>query len=265
MTMKNSTILVTGGTGSFGHAFVPMALEKFNPERIIIYSRDEMKQWEMAKTYKDDSRVRFFIGDVRDRDRVYRALDNVDYVVHAAALKQVPAAEYNPIECIKTNIGGAQNVINAALETGVQNVVALSTDKACAPINLYGATKLASDKLFIAGNNYVGKGPTKFSIVRYGNVIGSRGSVIPLFIDQIKENKALTLTDPNMTRFMMTLEDAVDLVLYAFEHANQGDLFVQKAPSATVGTLAQALIELYKSQLLKILIYYGYLRIISFF
>lgn len=177
--LKNSTILVTGGTGSFGNTFVPMTLEKYNPKKIIIFSRDEMKQWDMAKKFQDDPRVRFFIGDVRDRERLYRALDGVDYVVHAAATKIVPTAEYNPFECVKTNINGAMNLIDACIDKGVKGVVALSTDKASSPINLYGATKLASDKLFVAGNSYSGEHGTKFSVVRYGNVMGSRGSVIP--------------------------------------------------------------------------------------
>ncbi|MEP5269339.1 MAG: SDR family NAD(P)-dependent oxidoreductase, partial [Lentilitoribacter sp.] len=179
---ENSTILVTGGTGSFGHMFVPMVLEKYNPKKVIIYSRDEMKQWEMAKKFAGDSRVRFFIGDVRDRDRIYRALDGVDYVVHAAATKIVPTAEYNPFECVKTNVQGAMNLIDACIDKGVKKVVALSTDKASSPINLYGATKLTSDKLFVAGNSYAGGHDTRFAVVRYGNVMGSRGSVIPFFM-----------------------------------------------------------------------------------
>jgi UDP-N-acetylglucosamine 4,6-dehydratase len=179
---SEKSILVTGGTGSFGHAFLAMTLARYNPKRIIVYSRDEMKQWEMAKKYQGDSRVRFFIGDVRDRERMYRALDGVDYVVHAAATKIVPTAEYNPFECIKTNINGAMNVIDACIDRGIKRVVALSTDKASSPINLYGATKLASDKLFVAGNSYAGGHDTRFSVVRYGNVMGSRGSVIPFFL-----------------------------------------------------------------------------------
>ena len=188
----NKTILVTGGTGSFGNTFVPMTLKKYNPKKLIVLSRDEMKQWEMAKLYADDPRVRFFIGDVKDRDRMYRALDGVDYVVHAAATKIVPTAEYNPFECVKTNINGAMNIIDACIDKGVKGVVALSTDKASSPINLYGATKLASDKLFIAGNHYAGGKDTRFSVVRYGNVMGSRGSVIPFFMS-IKDQKEIHL------------------------------------------------------------------------
>ena len=180
--LTNSSILVTGGTGTFGHAFVPLTLAKYNPRRLVIYSRDEMKQWEMAKLYQDDDRVRFFIGDVRDKDRVKRACEGIDVIIHAAAIKQVDTAEYNPTECIRTNIDGAENVIHAALECGVKDVVALSTDKACAPINLYGATKLVSDKLFAAANNIKGSKDVRFSVVRYGNVMGSRGSVIPFFL-----------------------------------------------------------------------------------
>src|SRR6056300_1087948 len=209
MSMKNSTILVTGGTGSFGHAFVPKALEKYDPERIIIYSRDEMKQWEMAKLFDGDKRVRFFIGDVRDRDRLYRAVDGVDYVVHAAATKIVPTAEYNPFEAVKTNILGAMNLIDACIDKGVKKVVALSTDKASSPINLYGATKLASDKLFVAGNSsYAGGHKTSFTVVRYGNVMGSRGSIIPFFYS-LKEKNELPITHENMTRFMISLDQGV--------------------------------------------------------
>ena len=192
--LNNSTILVTGGTGSFGHTFIPKTLEKYNPKKIIVFSRDEMKQWEMAKLFADDNRVRYFIGDVRDRERLYRALTGVDYVVHAAATKIVPTAEYNPFECVKTNINGAMNVIDACIDCKVKGVVALSTDKASSPINLYGATKLASDKLFVAGNAYSGEHGTQFSVVRYGNVMGSRGSVIPFF-DQVKASGAVPVTD----------------------------------------------------------------------
>ena len=213
--LKNSSILITGGTGSFGNFFVPLTLKKYNPKRIIIFSRDEMKQWEMAKKFKNDKRVRFFIGDVRDKNRLNRALKNVDYVVHAAATKIVPTAEYNPFECIKTNINGAVNVIDSSIDQGVKKVVALSTDKACNPVNLYGATKLASDKLFIAGNSYSGKNLTRFSIVRYGNVMGSRGSIIPLLLDQMVNNK-FTLTDKRMTRFMISLDEAVNFVWNTF-------------------------------------------------
>ena len=209
---SDASILVTGGMGSFGHTFVPMTLEKYNPKRIIIFSRDEMKQWEMAKKYQNDHRVRFFIGDIRDKDRLYRALDGVDYVVHAAATKIVPTAEYNPFECVKTNINGAMNLIDACIDRRVKGVVALSTDKASSPVNLYGATKLASDKLFVAGNHYTGGQGTRFSVVRYGNVMGSRGSVIPFFMS-IKEQGTLPITDQRMTRFMISLEQGVELCL----------------------------------------------------
>ena len=207
---------VTGGTGSFGHAFVPMTLAKYNPRRLVIYSRDEMKQWEMAKLYAGDNRVRFFIGDVWDKDRLVRALDGVDYVVHAAATKIVPTAEYNPFECVKTNVIGAMNLIDACIDKKVKRIVALSTDKASSPINLYGATKLTSDKLFIAGNSYSGGGDTRFGVVRYGNVMGSRGSVIPFFLS-LADKGRLPITDERMTRFMITLEQGVELVWHAFE------------------------------------------------
>ncbi len=236
--LKNSTILVTGGTGSFGHKFIPMTLEKYNPKKIIVFSRDEMKQWEMAKLFEGDDRLRFFIGDVRDKDRLYRALDGVDYVVHAAATKIVPTAEYNPFECVKTNINGAMNLIDACIDKGVKRVVALSTDKASSPINLYGATKLASDKLFVAGNSYSGAHKTSFSVVRYGNVMGSRGSVIPFFMS-IKENGSLPITDPRMTRFMISLEDGVELVWHAFEDMEGGEIYVKKIPSMKVTDLAR--------------------------
>lgn len=232
------TILVTGGTGSFGHKFVPMTLEKFNPKKIIIFSRDEMKQWEMAKLFQGDDRLRFFIGDVRDRDRLYRALDGVDYVVHAAATKIVPTAEYNPFECVKTNINGAMNLIDAAIDKGVKNVVALSTDKASSPINLYGATKLASDKLFVSGNSYSGSHETRFSVVRYGNVMGSRGSVIPFFMS-IRDKGVLPITDPRMTRFMISLEQGVELVWHAFQDMEGGEIYVKKIPSMKVTDLAR--------------------------
>ncbi len=237
--LSNSTILVTGGTGSFGHTFVPMTLEKYNPKKLIILSRDEMKQWEMAKMYQGDPRVRFFIGDVRDKDRLYRALDGVDYVVHAAATKIVPTAEYNPFECVKTNINGAMNLIDACIDKGVKKVVALSTDKASSPVNLYGATKLASDKLFVAGNAYSGEHGTRFSVVRYGNVMGSRGSVIPYFLS-IKDSGVLTITDPRMTRFMISLEQGVELVWHAFEDMVGGEIYVKKIPSMTMPDLATA-------------------------
>lgn len=234
------TILITGGTGSFGHKFTKMVLAKYNPKKIIVFSRDEMKQWEMAKLYSNDSRVRFFIGDVRDRDRLYRALDGVDYVVHAAATKIVPIAEYNPFECIKTNVNGAMNVIDAAIDKGVTGVVALSTDKASSPINLYGATKLTSDKLFVAANAYSGEHGTKFSVVRYGNVMGSRGSVIPFF-ESIKHKGVLPITDKRMTRFMITLEEGVELVWHAFHDMVGGEIYVKKIPSMSVVDLARAL------------------------
>jgi UDP-N-acetylglucosamine 4,6-dehydratase len=237
--LKNSSILITGGTGSFGHAFVPLTLEKYNPRRLVIFSRDEMKQWEMAKLYGNDSRVRFFIGDVRDKDRLSRALHGVDYVVHAAATKIVPTAEYNPFECVKTNIIGAMNLIDACIDQDVKAVVALSTDKASSPANLYGATKLASDKLFVAGNSYSGKVSTKFSVVRYGNVMGSRGSVIPFF-KSIAEKGVLPITDERMTRFMITLEQGVDLVWHAFEDMVGGEIYVKKIPSMNITDIARA-------------------------
>jgi UDP-N-acetylglucosamine 4,6-dehydratase len=236
----NGTILVTGGTGSFGHKFLPLTLKKYNPKKIIVFSRDEMKQWEMAKLFENDSRVRFFIGDVRDRDRLYRALDGVDYVVHAAATKIVPTAEYNPFECIKTNVNGAMNLIDAAIDKGVKGVVALSTDKASSPINLYGATKLTSDKLFVAANAYSGEHGTKFSVVRYGNVMGSRGSVIPFF-ESIKHKGVLPITDERMSRFMITLEQGVELVWHAFKDMVGGEIYVKKIPSMMVVDLARAL------------------------
>ena len=237
--LSDSTILITGGTGSFGHAFMPMTLEKYNPKKIIVFSRDEMKQWEMAKLYGNDPRVRFFIGDVRDRERLYRAFDGVDYVVHAAATKIVPTAEYNPFECIKTNVNGAMNVIDAAIDKKVKGVVALSTDKASSPINLYGASKLASDKLFVAGNSYVGEHDTRFSVVRYGNVMGSRGSVIPFFMSTA-EKGVLPITDTRMTRFMISLEQGVELVWHAFDDMVGGEVYVKKIPSMKVTEIAKA-------------------------
>ena len=238
--LTNSSILITGGTGSFGRAFVKMTLEKYNPKKIIIYSRDEMKQWEMAKLYQHDSRVRFFIGDVRDKDRLYRALDSIDYVVHAAATKIVPTAEYNPFECIKTNINGAMNLIDACIDHNIKNVVALSTDKASKPVSLYGATKLASDKMFVASNAYSGEHKTKFSVVRYGNVMGSRGSVIPFFIKEKKQG-VLPITDKRMTRFMITLEEGVRLVWKAFDDMCGGEIYIKKIPSMKVTDLATAI------------------------
>ena len=239
--LKNSSILITGGTGSFGQIFVPLTLKKYNPKRLVILSRDEMKQWEMAKLYQKDPRVRFFIGDVRDKDRLYRALSGVDYVVHAAATKIVSSAEYNPFECIKTNVNGAMNLIDACIDQGVKKVVALSTDKASSPINLYGATKLASDKLFVASNSSYASGhKTCFSVVRYGNVMGSRGSVIPFFIS-IKNMESIPITDAEMTRFMITLEQGVDLVWHAFEDMRGGEIYVKKIPSMKVVDIAKVI------------------------
>lgn len=236
---NDKAILITGGTGSFGHAFVSMTLAKYSPRRLVIYSRDEMKQWDMAKLYEGDSRVRFFIGDIRDKERLSRALDGIDFVVHAAATKIVPTAEYNPFECVKTNIIGAMNLIDACIDRGVKRVVALSTDKASSPANLYGATKLASDKLFVAGNAYAGGHETSFGVVRYGNVMGSRGSVIPFFLS-IKEKGVMPITDPRMTRFMITLEQGVELVWHAFEDMVGGEIYVKKIPSMKVVDTALA-------------------------
>ena len=249
--LSHKTILITGGTGSFGNTFVPMTLAKYNPKKIIIFSRDEMKQWEMAKKFEGDSRVRFFIGDVRDKDRLYRALDGIDYVVHAAATKIVPTAEYNPFECVKTNINGAMNVIDACIDKGVKRVVALSTDKASSPINLYGATKLASDKLFVAGNSYSGGDGTRFSVVRYGNVMGSRGSVIPFFMS-IKDKGVLPITDQRMTRFMISLEEAVKLVWHAFDDMEGGEIYVKKIPSMRVTDLARVVAPLARQEVVGI-------------
>lgn len=237
--LTHSTILITGGTGSFGNTFVPMTLTKYNPKKIIIFSRDEMKQWEMAKKFQGDKRVRFFIGDVRDKDRLYRALDGVDYVVHAAATKIVPTAEYNPFECVKTNINGAMNLIDACIDKGVKKVVALSTDKASSPVNLYGATKLASDKLFVAGNAYSGEHGSRFAVVRYGNVMGSRGSVIPFFLS-VRDSGTLPITDPRMTRFMISLEQGVELVWHTFDDMVGGEIYVKKIPSMNICDLAAA-------------------------
>ena len=237
--LTNSNILVTGGTGSFGNAFVKLTLDKYNPRQIIIFSRDEMKQWEMAQKFEGDSRVRFVIGDVRDKDRLSRVLDGVDYVVHAAATKIVPTAEYNPFECVKTNINGATNLIDTCIDKGIKRVVALSTDKASNPINLYGATKLASDKLFVAANAYAGAHDTRFSIIRYGNVMGSRGSVIPFFMSQADSGE-LPITDIRMTRFMITLEQAVELSWHAFDDMYGGEIYVKKLPSMTITDIAQA-------------------------
>lgn len=239
---KNKVILVTGGTGSFGHSFVKNTLDKFDPKKIIIFSRDEMKQWDMAKDYVNDSRIRFFLGDVRDRERLYRALDGVDIVIHAAATKIVPTAEYNPFECIKTNVIGAMNLIDACIDKGVEKVVALSTDKASSPINLYGATKLTSDKLFVAANAYSGEHGTQFSVVRYGNVMGSRGSVIPFFRELIKNGADyLPITDPEMTRFMISLDQGVELVWHALSDMVGGEIYVKKIPSMRILSIVEAI------------------------
>lgn len=239
--ISNSSILITGGTGSFGHAFVPLTLKKYNPKRLVVFSRDEMKQWEMAKLFKDDPRVRFFIGDVRDKDRLQRALRNIDFVVHAAATKIVSTAEYNPFDCIKTNVVGAMNVIDACIDQGVKRVVALSTDKASSPANLYGASKLASDKLIIASNSsYSSIHQTKFSVVRYGNVMGSRGSVIPFFYS-IKDKGPIPITDERITRFMISLEEGVELVWHAFDDMKGGEIYVKKIPSMKVTDIAKAI------------------------
>jgi len=237
--LKNSSFLITGGTGSFGNTFIPMTLKKFNPKKIVVFSRDEMKQWEMAKLFKNDSRVRFMIGDIRDKDRLYRALDGIDYVVHAAATKIVPTAEYDPFECVKTNVIGAMNLIDACIDKGVKRVVALSTDKASSPANLYGATKLTSDRLFVSGNSYSGGHDTSFSVVRYGNVMGSRGSVIPYFLS-IAKSGTLPITDKRMTRFMISLEQGVELVWHAFDDMVGGEIYVKKIPSMKVIDVALA-------------------------
>ncbi|OGR07941.1 MAG: UDP-N-acetylglucosamine 4,6-dehydratase (inverting) [Deltaproteobacteria bacterium RIFOXYD12_FULL_50_9] len=237
---SKTSILLTGGTGSFGKHFCKVMLAKYNPKVIRIYSRDELKQHDMAIEFAHDSRLRFFIGDVRDGERLRRAMNGVDFVVHAAALKQVPACEYNPFEAVKTNVHGAKNVIDAAIDTGVKKVIALSTDKAVNPVNLYGATKLCSDKLFTQGNAYVGEGKTRFACVRYGNVIGSRGSVIPVFLKQ-KESGRITITDPRMTRFWITLDQAVELVLNGFKYMEGGEIFIPKIPSMRITDLAKAI------------------------
>ena len=238
---NNKNILITGGTGSFGKKYTKILLEKYKPNKIIIYSRDELKQYEMSQDYNDKC-MRYFIGDVRDADRLKKATRDVDFIIHAAALKHVPIAEYNPMECIKTNIYGAQNVIDAALENGVSKIIALSTDKAANPVNLYGATKLASDKLFVAANNLVGNQDTRFSVVRYGNVIGSRGSVVPYFQKLINEGSTfLPITDEKMTRFLITLEDGVNFVLKNFERMQGGEIFVPKIPSMRMVDLADAM------------------------
>ena len=249
--LRDKKILLTGGTGSFGHKFVPMTLAKYNPKKLIIFSRDEMKQWEMAKLFDGDDRVRFFIGDVRDKERLFRALDGIDYVVHAAATKIIPTAEYNPFECIKTNINGAMNLIDACIDQKIKKVVALSTDKACNPVNLYGATKLASDKVFIAANAYSGEHLTRFSVVRYGNVMGSRGSVIPFF-HSLKDTGEIPITDTRMTRFMITLEQGVELVFDAFEDLMGGEIYVKKIPSMNIVDLAKSVVPDVKHKIIGI-------------
>lgn len=251
--LKNSSILITGGTGSFGRTFVPLTLKKYNPKRLVVFSRDEMKQWEMAKFYKEDSRVRFFIGDVRDKDRLHRALNGVEFVVHAAATKIVSTAEYNPFEAVKTNINGAMNLIEACIDQEVKRVIALSTDKASSPINLYGATKLASDKLFVASNSSYASGhKTSFAVVRYGNVMGSRGSIIPFFLS-LKNKSFLPITDIRMTRFMISLEQCIDLVWHVFNDMKGGEIYVKKIPSMKVTDIAEAISPKSKFKIIGIL------------
>lgn len=252
--LNNQSILVTGGTGSFGKKFVQTVLEKYpQVKRLVIFSRDELKQYEMSQQFPSYKypQLRFFIGDVRDAERVRRACEGIDIIIHAAALKHVPIAEYNPMECIKTNVGGAENIVNAALDCGVKKVVALSTDKAAAPINLYGATKLCSDKLFIAANNFRGHRELKFSVVRYGNVLGSRGSVVPFFLEKRKSG-VIPITHEQMTRFNITLEEGVEMVMHAIEHAWGGELFVPKIPSYNIKTLVEAIAPHCKTELVGI-------------
>lgn len=238
---KGKSVLITGGTGSFGQEFVRRSLERCSPKKLIVYSRDEMKQWDMAAKFSDHQNLRFFIGDIKDKERLLRALSGVDIVIHAAATKIVPIAEYNPFECVKTNVIGAMNVIDACIDKGVSQVVALSTDKASSPINLYGATKLTSDKLFVAGNSYSGEHGTRFSVVRYGNVMGSRGSVIPFFKGIIDSGgKTLPVTNPSMTRFMITLEQGVELVWLALEDMKGGEIYVKKIPSMNIMDIADS-------------------------
>lgn len=239
--LSGSSILITGGTGSFGKAFLRRILDTENPSRAVVFSRDELKQYEMRQTFGDDPRVRYFLGDIRDRDRLRMALHGIDYVVHAAALKQVDTAEYNPMEFVKTNILGSENVLVASLEAGVKKVVALSTDKASSPVNLYGATKLTADKLFISGNHYSGRDGTRFAVVRYGNVMGSRGSVIPFFRALAAKGEPLPITDSRMTRFWITLPQAVDFVIRSFETMSGGELYVPRIPSMRVADLAEAI------------------------
>jgi UDP-N-acetylglucosamine 4,6-dehydratase len=250
---NDKTILITGGTGSFGKKCTGVLLEKYRPKKLIIFSRDELKQFEMSQVFSPEKYpcIRYFIGDVRDKGRLYRAFHGVDCVIHTAALKQVPAAEYNPFEAVKTNILGAENIINVAIDQGVKKVIALSTDKAANPINLYGATKLCSDKLFIAGNSYVGRDDTIFSVVRYGNVVGSRGSVIPFFLKQ-KQTGVLSITDPRMTRFWITLEQGVGFVLDCIERMVGGELFVPKIPSMKIMDLAKAVAPECKTEIIGI-------------
>lgn len=249
--LNNKTILITGGTGSFGKKATEIILKKYKPEKLIIFSRDELKQFEMAQQFKESEGIRYFIGDVRDKERLHRAFHRVDFVLHAAALKQVPAAEYNPFEAVKTNIIGAENVINVAIDQGVKRVIALSTDKAANPINLYGSTKLCSDKLFIAGNSYVGRDHSIFGVVRYGNVVGSRGSVIPFFLKQ-KEKGVLPITDSRMTRFWITIEQGVDFVLNCLEQMVGGELFVPKIPSMNIMDLAKVIAPECKTEIVGI-------------
>lgn len=252
---NNKSIIITGGSGSFGNNAVKYILKEFTPERLIVYSRDELKQYEMSHKFPTSkySCMRYFIGDVRDKNRLIRAMNGVDYVIHAAALKQVPAAEYNPMECIKTNVHGAENIIEAALEAEVDKVIALSTDKAANPINLYGASKLASDKLFIAANNISGGHRTRFSVVRYGNVLGSRGSVVPLFNQLISSGaESLPITDPDMTRFWITLEQGVKFVLKNFERMKGGEIFIPKIPSVRITDLAKAMAPCLRQEIIGI-------------
>jgi UDP-N-acetylglucosamine 4,6-dehydratase len=249
--LNNKTILITGGTGSFGKKATEIILKRYNPKKLIIFSRDELKQFEMAQKFKESEEIRYFIGDVRDKERLHRAFHGVDIVLHAAALKQVPAAEYNPFEAVKTNIIGAENVINVAIDQGVKKVIALSTDKAANPINLYGSTKLCSDKLFIAGNSYVGRDHSIFGVVRYGNVVGSRGSVIPYFLKQ-KEKGVLSITDSRMTRFWITLEQGVDFVLNCLKQMVGGELFVPKIPSMNIMDLVKAIAPECKTEIVGI-------------
>ena len=239
--LHGSSILITGGTGSFGREFVRYCLEQLDPQRVVIFSRDELKQSEMRPAYGDDSRLRWFLGDVRDKDRLTRAMQGVDYVVHAAALKQVDTAEYNPFEFVKTNILGSQNLIDACIDAGVKKVVALSTDKASSPVNLYGATKLTADKLFVAANNYARDNSTMLSVVRYGNVMGSRGSVVPLFRERVSLNKPIQITDPNMTRFWISLQQAVEFVIDSFDAMRGGELYVPRIPSVRLMDLVEAI------------------------